>query len=88
MKKFRIMYVRWQTVMATETETWMFLSDNWKPDETKTVKDVLTEQISVIGENMKTRRFARIQEENGFIASYTHMGGKIVVLCRCGNRCC
>ncbi|HUM82900.1 MAG TPA: translation elongation factor Ts [Lachnospiraceae bacterium] len=68
-------------VMATETENLdEFLSDNWKLDETKTVKDVLTEQISVIGENMKIRRFARIQEENGFIASYTHMGGKIVVL--------
>ena len=67
--------------MATETENLdEFLSDNWKLDETKTVKDVLTEQISVIGENMKIRRFARIQEENGFIASYTHMGGKIVVL--------
>ena len=70
-----------EQVMATETENLdEFLSDNWKEDETKTVKDALTEQIAVIGENMKIRRFARIKEDAGFVASYTHMGGKIVVL--------
>ena len=29
---------------------------------------------------MNIRRFAKLSEENGFIASYTHMGGKIGVL--------
>ena len=29
---------------------------------------------------MKIRRFEKVAEENGFVASYTHMGGKIVVL--------
>ena len=29
---------------------------------------------------MNIRRFAKASEENGFIASYTHMGGKIGVL--------
>ena len=37
-------------------------------------------QIAVIGENMNIRRFAQVEEQNGFIASYTHMGGKIGVL--------
>ena len=37
-------------------------------------------QIAVIGENMNIRRFAQMKEENGFVASYTHMGGKIGVL--------
>ena len=32
------------------------------------------------GENMNIRRFAQVEEQNGFIASYTHMGGKIGVL--------
>ena len=29
---------------------------------------------------MNIRRFAQVEEQNGFIASYTHMGGKIGVL--------
>ena len=29
---------------------------------------------------MNIRRFAQVKEENGFVASYTHMGGKIGVL--------
>ena len=29
---------------------------------------------------MNIRRFAQVTEENGFVASYTHMGGKIGVL--------
>ncbi len=37
-------------------------------------------QIAVIGENMNIRRFPEVEEENGFVASYTHMGGKIGVL--------
>ena len=34
----------------------------------------------MIGENMNIRRFVQVTEENGFVASYTHMGGKIGVL--------
>ena len=46
----------------------------------QTVKEALAAQIAVIGENMNIRRFAQVTEENGFVASYTHMGGKIGVL--------
>ena len=49
-------------------------------DEGKTVQEALAGQIAVIGENMNIRRFQQVKEENGFIASYTHMGGKIGVL--------
>ena len=45
-----------------------------------TVEQLLTEEIATIGENMKIRRFERVEEANGFVTSYTHMGGKIVVL--------
>ena len=45
-----------------------------------TVQEALTGKISKIGENMNIRRFAQVKEENGFVASYTHMGGKIGVL--------
>ena len=57
-----------------------FLAEAWKAEEGKTVSEALASQIAVIGENMKIRRFEQVQEDNGFIASYTHMGGKIVVL--------
>ncbi|HIR76050.1 MAG TPA: elongation factor Ts [Candidatus Choladousia intestinipullorum] len=57
-----------------------FLAEPWKFDTTKTVSEALAAQIAVIGENMNIRRFVQVTEENGFVASYTHMGGKIGVL--------
>ena len=57
-----------------------FLAETWKFDTTKTVNEALAAQIAVIGENMNIRRFAKVEEANGFVASYTHMGGKIGVL--------
>ena len=56
------------------------VAEAWALDTTKTVKEALAAQIAVIGENMNIRRFAQMKEENGFVASYTHMGGKIGVL--------
>ena len=70
-----------EAAMETETTTTEdFLASPWKFDTTKTVNEALAAQIAVIGENMNIRRFAKLSEENGFIASYTHMGGKIGVL--------
>ena len=57
-----------------------FLAEPWKFDTTKTVNEALAGQIAVIGENMKIRRFQQVEEADGFVASYTHMGGKIGVL--------
>ncbi len=57
-----------------------FLAETWKFDTTKTVNEALAGQVAVIGENLKIRRFQQVAEENGFVASYTHMGGKIGVL--------
>ena len=57
-----------------------FLAETWKFDTTKTVNEALAGQIAVIGENMKIRRFQQVAETEGFVASYTHMGGKIGVL--------
>ena len=45
----------------------------------KTVKDVLTDKIAKIGENMNIRRFARF-ESAGLLESYIHGDGKIAVL--------
>lgn len=69
-----------QALETTAATTEEFLAETWKFDNTKTVNEALAGQIAVIGENMNIRRFAQVSEENGFIASYTHMGGKIGVL--------
>ncbi len=45
----------------------------------KTVKDVLTDKIAKIGENMNIRRFVRF-ESDGLIEKYIHGDGKIAVL--------
>ena len=57
-----------------------FLAGTWKFDTSKTVNEALAGQIAVIGENMKIRRFQQVEENEGFVATYTHMGGKIGVL--------
>ena len=76
-------YVAQVAEQALETEAAdidAFLAETWKFDTTKTVNEALAGQVAVIGENMKIRRFQKVEEENGFVASYTHMGGKIGVL--------
>lgn len=57
-----------------------FLAEPWKGDTTKTVKDALDDEIAIISENMHIRRFQQVEEQNGFVAAYTHMDGKIGVL--------
>ena len=57
-----------------------FMEEEWTLSESATVKEELAHQIATIGENMNIRRFTQVTEENGFVASYTHMGGKIGVL--------
>ena len=45
----------------------------------KLIKDVLTEKIATIGENLSIRRFERY-ETDGVLGQYIHMGGTIGVL--------
>ena len=69
-----------QALDTTAADIDAFLAEPWKFDTTKTVNEALAGQIAVIGENMKIRRFQQVEEADGFVASYTHMGGKIGVL--------
>ena len=69
-----------QALTTTAADINAFLAEPWALDAEKTVKEALAAQIAVIGENMNIRRFTQMEEANGFIASYTHMGGKIGVL--------
>ena len=69
-----------QALTTSAADIDAFLAEPWALDTTKTVNEALAAQIAVIGENMHIRRFVQVKEENGFVASYTHMGGKIGVL--------
>ena len=69
-----------QAVKTTASDMDGFMAEAWELDPTMTVKEKLSSMISVIGENMNIRRFTQLKEENGFIASYIHAGGKIGVL--------
>lgn len=81
-EKFRnyVSEVAAQALTTEAADIEAFLAEPWAADTTKTVNEALAAQIAVIGENMNIRRFEKLCEENGFIASYIHMGGKIGVL--------
>ncbi len=74
-----------QAMDTTAADVEAFLAEPWKLNTEETVAEELAHQIATIGENMNIRRFQQVKEENGFIASYTHMGGKIGVLVDVGT---
>ena len=57
-----------------------FMNEAWQGDAGKTVKDVQTEKIAVIGENINVRRFEKVNAADGCVANYIHGGGKIGVM--------
>lgn len=69
-----------QALNTTAADIDAFLAESWDKEPSKTVAEELASQVAVIGENLKIRRFAQIEENNGLVASYIHMGGKIGVL--------
>ena len=75
-------FVKAVVEQAIETEAAdmdAFMAENWKEDASKTVKDALTEKISVIGENLSIRRFEKVVSD-GCVVAYIHGGGRIGVL--------
>ncbi len=69
-----------QVITSDSTDTESFLAEKWALDSSKTVKEELSSQIAIIGENMNIRRFQKVVAENGFVESYIHGGGRIGVL--------
>ena len=69
-----------QALASDAADMVAFMAEKWAKDESLTVAEALSSQISIIGENMKIRRFEKLTEANGFVASYIHAGGKIGVL--------
>lgn len=81
-EKFRdyVAAVAAQAVKTKATNIEKFLEEKWELEPSKTVKEELSTQISIIGENMIIRRFEKIEAGNDYIASYIHGGGRIGVL--------
>lgn len=69
-----------QALVSSAADMDAFMAEPWAKDTTLTVKEALSSQISIIGENMNIRRFEKVVENNGFVSSYIHAGGKIGVL--------
>ena len=69
-----------QALKSSAADIDAFMAEKWAKDESLTVEQKLASEIAVIGENLKIRRFVKVQEPNGFVASYIHAGGKIGVL--------
>ena len=66
------------TTEAADIEA--FLAEPWKFEEGKTVNEALAAEVAVISENLQIRRFQQVEEQDGFVATYVHAGGKIGVL--------
>ena len=81
-EKFRdyVNKVAEQALETSANDLDSFLNEKWKFDNSKTVKEELSSQISIIGENLTIRRFDKASSPNGLVYDYMHMGGKIGVL--------
>ena len=69
-----------QAMASENTDIEAFFEEPWLKDTALTVRQALSEEISVIGENMNIRRFRKLEEPEGVLVSYIHAGGKIGVL--------
>ena len=81
-EKFRsfVSNVTKQALKSESKDIDSFLSEKWDLDNSKTVKEELSSQISIIGENLTIRRKDKLKIDNGFIESYIHDKGRIGVL--------
>ena len=66
-----------QVIAGNPADVEALLASNFVGDNSVTIKDMLTEKIAKIGENMNLRRFARF---DGNVVGYIHMGGRIGVM--------
>jgi len=68
-----------QALVSDASNVEAFLEETFAADNSKTLKEALTEKIAIIGENLSIRRFEKVQSE-GCVVSYIHGGGRIGVL--------
>ncbi len=66
-----------QVIAINPADVDALLESKFIDDESVTIKDMLTEKIAKIGENMNIRRFARYE---GGVVGYVHAAGRIGVM--------
>ena len=66
-----------QVIATNPADVDALLASNFVDDGSVTIKDMITEKIAKIGENMNLRRFVRFE---GNVVDYIHMGGRIGVM--------
>ena len=70
-----------QASETTAADMDAFFEEKWTLDPQFTVKEALSQQVAVIGENLNIRRFEKYEKtQAGKLVSYIHGGGRIGVL--------
>lgn len=70
-----------QASETTAADMDAFFAEKWALDPQFTVKEALSQQVAVIGENLNIRRFEKYEKaQAGKLVSYIHGGGRIGVL--------
>jgi len=69
-----------QALASEAADLEAFLNEAWLADTTKTVKDIVTDRVAVIGENINIRRFEKLNAEDGCVSCYIHGGGSLGVM--------
>ena len=70
-----------QASETTAADMDAFFAEKWALDPQFTVKEALSQQVAVIGENLNIRRFEKFEKaQAGKLVSYIHGGGRIGVL--------
>ena len=70
-----------QACESTAADMDAFFDEKWALDAQFTVKEALSQQVAVIGENLNIRRFERFTKaQAGKLVSYIHGGGRIGVM--------
>ena len=70
-----------QASETTAADMDAFFEEKWALDPQYTVKEALSQQVAVIGENLNIRRFERYTKaQAGKLVSYIHGGGRIGVM--------
>ena len=70
-----------QASNSTAADMDAFYDEKWALDPQFTVRDALSQQVAVIGENLNIRRYEKYEKtQSGKLVSYIHGGGRIGVL--------
>ena len=70
-----------QASETTAADMDAFFEEKWALDPQFTVKEALSQQVAVIGENLNIRRFEKYEKtQAGKLVSYIHGGGRIGVM--------